>query len=122
MVDPAGTYVSGAFRSGDVAMRLLRPSWPLEVPCCYLETAKGPQHTYKSILGLGGDDLFSRPSLFIPSTRYENMPLVLVTQRSCNGGRSPISDFHHLCGDAIRPELTPLILHPPTAVRDHTLQ
>jgi hypothetical protein len=122
VVDPAGTYVSGAFRSGDVAMRLLRPSWPLEVPCCYLETAKGPQHTYKSILGLGGDDLFSRPSLFIPSTRYENMPLVLVTQRSCNGGRSPISDFYHLCGDAIRPELTPLILHPPTAVRDHTLQ
>ena len=43
MVDPAGTYVSGAFRSGDVAMRLLRPSWPLGVPCCYLETAKGRQ-------------------------------------------------------------------------------
>jgi hypothetical protein len=80
VVDPAGTYVSRALRSGDVATRLGRPSWPLEVPCCCLETAKGPQHTYKSILGLGGDDLLTRPSLFIPSTRYGNMPLVLVTR------------------------------------------
>ena len=65
------------------------------------------RNTHKSDLDLGGVISCRDLPLFISSTGYENMPLpLLVMQRSCNGGRSPISDFHHLCGDAIRPELT----------------
>jgi hypothetical protein len=109
--------------------RLPWPSLPLAIPCCHSEPAKGPQHTYKSILVLGGDDLVPRPSpIYSPGHRIRkhaaaaaaSSPLqARATAAARNSGRPLISDSHHPGGDGTRfaPSSHPLssILQPPYA-------